>query len=90
MSRTYQQLVNNCGSGNPLFLYQDDASFQGSKTVYGPLRGGVAWLSDFADCQSSGVNCGTVEFSLLNPGDDAANTQNSINYSLQAQGNHQL
>lgn len=84
------QLVNNCPAGSSaVFLYQDNATPQGSTTITGPLKGGVAWVSNFpgVDCQSSGVNCDTVEFTLINPGDDAGNSQNAVNYSLQGNGN---
>lgn len=84
------QLVNRCGSGSPVFIYRDSSQMMGSTTISGPLYGGVAWLDGYADCGMSGVNCGTVEFSLINPGTDNANSFNSINYSLQAQGNHLL
>jgi len=83
-------LVNNCPAGSSaVFLYQDNATPQGSTTITGPLKGGVAWVSNFpgVDCQSSGVNCDTVEFTLINPGDDAGNSQNAVNYSLQGNGN---
>ena len=89
---TDKKLVNRCGSGNPVFIYRDNSKPQGSTTISGPLYGGVAWIDGFqgANCQMSGVNCGTVEFTLINPGTDGANSQNSINYSLQSMGNHQL
>ncbi|KAK4688954.1 hypothetical protein P7C73_g1151, partial [Tremellales sp. Uapishka_1] len=88
-------LVNNCGAGTPLWLYQG-ADAQGSTTITGgPVLGGVAWLDGFAGpggtCTSSGVNCNDVEFTLTNvgdPGDNAGDTQNAINYSEQTQGNH--
>ncbi|PWN90404.1 hypothetical protein FA10DRAFT_266889 [Acaromyces ingoldii] len=77
------QLVNNCGSGNPVFLYQGDSTPAGSRTINGQLLGGIAWIDGFAgaDCQSSGVNCGIVEFTLTNPS-NPDNTQNSADYSL--------
>jgi hypothetical protein len=45
------------------------------------------------DCESSGVNCDIVEFTLVNPETDPNNSQNAVDYSLQgagtsAQGNH--
>jgi len=81
---TFLQLVNKCGSGEAVFLYADEWTPLGSTTISGPLAGGVAWVSglDGANCLNSGVNCGTVEFSLLD------GSQNSINYSLQSEGNH--
>lgn len=73
-----------------MFLFANSLDPQGSGTINGPLAGGVAWITGLAghDCQNSGVNCGTVEFTLTNgvPG----NTYNAADYSLQAQGNHQL
>ncbi|KAK7018082.1 hypothetical protein VNI00_018401 [Paramarasmius palmivorus] len=86
-------LVNNCPSGNPVFLYQGNGP-RGSGTIDGQVLGGVAWVDGFAgaDCQSSGVNCGIVEFTLTNP-DDPDNTQNAADYSLltgDGLGNHQL
>ena len=52
--------------------------------------GGVAWIDGLAghNCLNSGVNCGTVEFTLVNPGADAKNDFSSINYSLL--GDHYL
>ncbi|EMD36000.1 hypothetical protein CERSUDRAFT_96223 [Gelatoporia subvermispora B] len=84
-------MTNNCGSGNPVFLDESDSSFQGPKTVQRQLLGGIAWLDGFkgANCQSSGVNCGAVEFTLRN---DAPN-QNAADFTLEAQpvnGNHQF
>lgn len=88
------QLHNNCGSGNAVFLYQADGNPQGSTTIQGELLGGIAWVSGFsgADCENSGVNCGAVEFTLVNP-DGGANTQNAADFTLEGQpenGNHQL
>ena len=85
------QLTNNCGSGSPVFLYQDNSTPQGDATISGPLLGGIAWITDFAgaDCEASGVNCGAVEFTLVNSGSSSGNTQNAADYSLQSQGNHQ-
>jgi hypothetical protein len=89
------QLVNNCPSGSSaVFLYANDATPQGSTTINGQLLGGIAWVSNYpgVDCESSGVNCGVVEFSLTNT-NNAGNDQNAVDYSLQgagttAQGNH--
>ncbi|WVQ74198.1 hypothetical protein IAR50_003792 [Cryptococcus sp. DSM 104548] len=90
-------LVNNCGSGNAVFLYES-TSQQGSTTVNGPLKGGVAWVDGFsgADCESSGVNCGIVEFTLIsgsaNKDENGNAYQNSADYSLLkgSNGNHQF
>lgn len=73
-----------------MFLYRDDPTPQGGLTLPGPLYGGVAWVENHptAVCGSSGVGCGTVEFSLINPGTDGVNTDSSVNYSLQDQGDH--
>ncbi|CAD6579720.1 MAG: hypothetical protein TREMPRED_002555 [Tremellales sp. Tagirdzhanova-0007] len=86
------QFTNKCSSGNPVFLYQNNATPQGSTTIDGPLLGGVAWLDgyDKADCELSGVNCGIVEFTLVNPGSSNGNTQNAADFSLQSEGNHQF
>ncbi|ORY31384.1 hypothetical protein BCR39DRAFT_587484 [Naematelia encephala] len=83
-------LINNCGSGQARFLYQGNSNPQGSATIIGPLDGGVAWVDGFAgaNCLSSGVNCGVVEFTLVNPS-GANPPQNAVDYSLQTQGNHQ-
>lgn len=87
-------MINNCGSGNAVFLFQENGNPQGGGTFQGQVLGGVAWVNDFAgaDCLSSGVNCGIVEFSLTNP-NDGADTQNAADYSLlngPGLGNHQL
>jgi len=88
------QFTNNCKSGKPVFLYQNHANPRGSGTIQGQLPGGVAWVDGFdkANCQSSGVNCGIVEFTLTNP-NDGGNTQNSADYSLltgPGLGNHKF
>jgi len=88
------QLINNCGSGNAVFLYQGNGNPRGSGTINGPLLGGVAWVNGLAghNCLSSGVNCGIVEFSLINP-NSGGNTQNAADYSLlngPGLGNHQF
>lgn len=77
------QITNNCGSGNGVFLYQGDGTPGGSRTINGQVLGGVAWIDGFAgaDCQSSGVNCGIVEFTLSNPS-NSADPQNAADYSL--------
>ncbi|TFK54716.1 hypothetical protein OE88DRAFT_949644 [Heliocybe sulcata] len=83
-------MTNNCGSGNPVFLYEG-ANPQGPGTINGQVLGGIAWLDGFsgANCQSSGVNCGAVEFTLRN---DAPN-QNAADFTLEPQpenGSHQF
>ncbi|ODN80176.1 hypothetical protein L198_07832 [Cryptococcus wingfieldii CBS 7118] len=78
------KLVNKCGSGTPVFLYQGNGQ-RGGGTVNGALQGGIAWLDGYKNCQSSGVNCGVVEFTLINKSHKAANGysyQNSADYSL--------
>lgn len=77
------RLINRCGSGRAVFLYQGDSRPAGSRTINGQLLGGVAWIDGFAraNCLSSGVNCGIVEFSLTNP-NNPWNTQNAADYSL--------
>ncbi|WVQ70269.1 uncharacterized protein L199_008495 [Kwoniella botswanensis] len=55
--------------------------------------GGVAWMEgyDGAHCQSSGVNCGIVEFTLTNS--EGKGMQNSADYSLldgPGLGNHKF
>ncbi|WRT66032.1 uncharacterized protein IL334_002983 [Kwoniella shivajii] len=76
------KLVNNCGSGKAVFLYQGNSTPQGSTTISGPLNGGVAWVDGFsgANCLSSGVNCGIVEFTLTNS--QGQGKQNAADYSL--------
>jgi hypothetical protein len=86
-------MTNNCGSGKPVFLYQANATPQGPTTIQGQLLGGIAWLDGFkgADCLSSGVNCGAVEFTLTNSNDSP--NQNAADFTLEAQpknGHHVL
>lgn len=88
------KLTNNCKSGKAVFLYQGNSKPQGSTTVNGQVLGGIAWVDGYtgANCKSSGVNCGTVEFSLTNP-NNPKNTQNAADYSLldgPGLGNHKL
>ncbi|OCF35601.1 hypothetical protein I316_02656 [Kwoniella heveanensis BCC8398] len=66
------QLINNCGSGEAVFFYDADRNIAGPRTITGPLASGAAWLRGFGDCQDSGVNCGLVEFTLLNGGISSA------------------
>ncbi|EPQ51485.1 hypothetical protein GLOTRDRAFT_132851 [Gloeophyllum trabeum ATCC 11539] len=84
-------MTNNCGSGRPVFLYQGHPNPQGPTTINGQVLGGIAWLDGFsgANCLSSGVNCGAVEFTLRN---DAPN-QNAADFTLEADaslGNHRF
>lgn len=84
-------MTNRCGSGNPVFLYQGHPNPRGPGTIQGQLNGGIAWLNGFsgADCLSSGVNCGAVEFTLRND----APMQNAADFTLEAQpenGHHVL
>lgn len=69
-----------------MFIYRDNVKPGGSRTINGPLYGGVAWMDGYKGCGMSGVNCGTVEFSLLSPGTDARNTHSAVNYSLLGKG----
>ena len=74
-----------------MFLYENHPTPRGSGTISGQLLGGIAWIDGLAghNCESSGVNCGAVEFTLRN---DAPN-QNAADFTLEAQsanGNHQL
>ena len=73
------QLVNNCGSGYPVYISSTNPVEQGGGTVQGALLGGVAWLSGFsgAECGPNGQGCGIIEFTLINGG------QSSADYSLQ-------
>ncbi|WWC61317.1 uncharacterized protein I303_103898 [Kwoniella dejecticola CBS 10117] len=75
-----QKLVNRCGHGHPVFLYEGHSTPRGSGTINGPVRGGVAWMAGFDHCQSSGVNCGIVEFTLTDP--HGKGEQNAADYSL--------
>ncbi|EIN06827.1 hypothetical protein PUNSTDRAFT_136659 [Punctularia strigosozonata HHB-11173 SS5] len=84
-------LTNNCGSGNAVFLYEANGTPQGSTTIQGQVLGGIAWIDGFAgaNCLSSGVNCGAVEFTLRN---DSPN-QNAVDFTLEPQpenGSHQF
>ncbi|ODN80177.1 hypothetical protein L198_07833 [Cryptococcus wingfieldii CBS 7118] len=88
------KFVNKCGSGTPVFLYEGHGK-RGGGTINGALKGGVAWLDNYKNCQSSGVNCGIVEFTLINKShkDPNGNSyQNAADYSLltgPGLGNHQ-
>jgi hypothetical protein len=84
-------MINNCGSGNPVFLYEANGNPQGPTTIQGQLLGGIAWINGFAgaDCLSSGVNCGAIEFTLRND----APFQNAADFTLEADpslGHHVL
>ncbi|KAF5346435.1 hypothetical protein D9757_010917 [Collybiopsis confluens] len=78
-------LVNRCGQGQAVFEVAGGQQFTGAtNTVNGPIRGGLAWIKGAFGCgNADGLNCGDVEFTLINPGTDNGNTQNAINYSLQ-------
>ena len=39
-------------------------------------------MSDYKDCGFAGLNCGTVEFTLTDPGNPDNNDQSAANYSL--------
>nr|ODN88593.1 hypothetical protein L203_02599 [Cryptococcus depauperatus CBS 7841] len=75
------ELINNCGSGEAVFLYAGDLHARGSGVIHGPLNGGVAWVDGWkgANCLASGKNCGIVEFSLLNA---QTSGMSSADYSL--------
>jgi hypothetical protein len=79
MYTDYPQIINKCGAGRPVFLFSGSGE-RAPGTISGPVAGGVAYLAGYEDCEASGVNCGTVEFSLINP--NGGTMQNSINYSL--------
>ncbi|WWC72981.1 uncharacterized protein I206_106945 [Kwoniella pini CBS 10737] len=74
-------LVNNCGSGEPVYVYEGNKSPSGSSTTIGPVKGGLAWLKGASgiDCRDNGLNCGLVEFTLTN---SQGGSQNSADYSL--------
>jgi hypothetical protein len=78
-------LVNKCGKGTPVFEVAGGQQFTGaSNTINGPLKGGVAWVKGAFGCgNADALNCGDIEFTLINPDTDSNNTQNAINYSLQ-------
>ncbi|KIM83674.1 hypothetical protein PILCRDRAFT_819322 [Piloderma croceum F 1598] len=78
--------TNNCGRGTPLFLYQGNGNPQGATTIQGELNGGIAWLGNQGNCESSGVNCGAVEFTLQNTGYSQADFTLETGSGL---GNHQ-
>ncbi|EIW85936.1 hypothetical protein CONPUDRAFT_148069 [Coniophora puteana RWD-64-598 SS2] len=73
--------TNNCGYGTPLFLYSSDGTPQGATTIQAPLSGGIAWLEN-GSCTTDGVNCGAVEFTLVNTGYSQADI------TLEPEGNH--
>ncbi|WWC63908.1 uncharacterized protein I303_106513 [Kwoniella dejecticola CBS 10117] len=74
-------MVNNCGSGEAVFVHEGNHSPSGSSAISGPLKGGLAWMSgiDGVACGDNGLNCGLVEFTLINSQDGM---QNSADYSL--------
>ncbi|KAK6906148.1 hypothetical protein I203_100132 [Kwoniella mangroviensis CBS 8507] len=74
-------LVNNCGSGEAVFVHEGNPTASGSQTVSGELKGGLAWMSGMTgtDCADNGLNCGMVEFTLVN---SQGGMQNSADYSL--------
>ncbi|WWC98097.1 hypothetical protein V866_004988 [Kwoniella sp. B9012] len=74
-------LVNNCGSGEAVFVHEGNPTASGSQTVSGELKGGLAWMSGMTgtDCADNGLNCGLVEFTLVN---SQGGMQNSADYSL--------
>ena len=74
------QLVNNCGSGQPVYITSSTFTEQSGGTADEAVMGGVAWLTGYngAECGMSGLGCGIVEFTLVN------GAQNSADYSLQA------
>ncbi|WWD01589.1 hypothetical protein V866_008534 [Kwoniella sp. B9012] len=76
------KLISRCRTGKPVFLYEGHPQPRSSGTIQGPVRGGVAWMEDYdgAHCQSSGVNCGIVEFTLTNS--EGKGMQNSADHSL--------
>lgn len=84
------QLINRCGKGNPVFKYDGDRTARkGSRTISGKLISGRAWMDGYAGCdKADGMNCGLVEFTLINPGGLGPYSHSSVNYSLQSQGNH--
>ena len=86
-SKISVQFTNNCGHGTPLFLYQGNGNPQAATTIQGQLNGGIAWLGNQGNCQSSGVNCGAVEFTLENTGFSQADFTLETGPDL---GNHQL
>ncbi|KAF5366410.1 hypothetical protein D9758_009724 [Tetrapyrgos nigripes] len=79
------KLVNNCGQGTAVFEVAGGKQFTGaSNTISGPVKGGVAWIKGAFGCgDADALNCGDVEFTLINPDTDPSNTQNAVNYSLQ-------
>ena len=85
-SNVLLKFTNNCGHGTPLFLYQGNGNPQGATTIQGELNGGIAWLGNQGNCESSGVNCGAVEFTLQNTGYSQADFTLETGSGL---GNHQ-
>nr|XP_019049723.1 hypothetical protein I302_00142 [Kwoniella bestiolae CBS 10118]OCF28653.1 hypothetical protein I302_00142 [Kwoniella bestiolae CBS 10118] len=74
-------LINNCGSGKAVFVYENHSIPSGSQTISGEVRGGLAWMSGMqgTNCGDNGLNCGMVEFSLVN---SQGGGQNAGDYSL--------
>ncbi|ODO06516.1 hypothetical protein I350_03870 [Cryptococcus amylolentus CBS 6273] len=84
---------SSLSTSTPVFLYEGHGK-RGGGTINGALKGGVAWLDNYKNCQSSDVNCGIVEFTLINKShkDPNGNSyQNSADYCLltgSGLGNH--
>ncbi|WRT69181.1 uncharacterized protein IL334_006165 [Kwoniella shivajii] len=75
-------MINKCGSGEAVFVYADHGEPQGSASISGPLNGGLAWMSglDGVACEANGINCGIVEFTLINA--QGGGQQNAGDYSI--------
>ncbi|KAI0092101.1 hypothetical protein BDY19DRAFT_928340, partial [Irpex rosettiformis] len=79
-------LINRCGSGSPVFNVGGN-NMIGSASIAGQVRGGVAWLDNFAsglECENLGVNCGIVNFTLRN---DAPNMNEAF---FEVSGDHRF
>ncbi|WRT66020.1 uncharacterized protein IL334_002971 [Kwoniella shivajii] len=78
-------VINNCGGGTPMLAYSGNRAgqaIQGVTTISGPITSGISWMSGLAsaNCGFDGTNCGFMEFTIGNGG------QNSADYSLLTTG----
>ncbi|ORX38654.1 hypothetical protein BD324DRAFT_650003 [Kockovaella imperatae] len=77
-------LINNCGVGTAAFEVAGGKMYYGTTTLDGPVEGGLAWITGAYGCgDANGLNCGDVEFTLVNPTSSNGYAQTAADYSLQ-------